>query len=580
MRFAYPWALWFFWIAIPLLAGMYMFYFRWKKKVLARFGYDATVSRLIKPEIHSRQKLKMYCTLVAVGFIWIAAAGPQLGTKLREVHRRGIDVLIAVDCSKSMLAEDVKPNRLARAKLALSSLISSLEGDRVGIIAFAGTAFLQCPLTLDYSAAKMFLDFIDTNLIPRPGTAVGEAILVAVKSFSRKERKYKVLVLITDGEDHNSNPLAAAGEARREGVKILTVGIGSPDGEPIPIRDANGAISGYKKDRSGNIVMSKLDETTLQKIALETGGKYFRATSGEIEITGITKEIKGMDKKYLRGRVYSQYENRYQFFLLIAFIVLLVGLIIPEMGPILSLKTTVIALCIAGLYASDLYASVRKKINRANSLYNNEKYDEALEIYKDAQIDDPESFVLYFNSGNTYYRSGEYEQAFEEYRKALDAKDINIQANAYYNMGNALYRQGKLPEAILHYRKVLELDEDDEDAKYNIEFIQKKLKEMADKNKQQSQQQQQQQNQQQNQQQKQQQKQQKQDGQQQQQAGHDQDSPDKKKEDESQAMKPKEGSMSKEDAERLLNSVSDQEKEAQKKRKMRTPRQAGVGEDW
>ncbi|MBD3272702.1 MAG: VWA domain-containing protein, partial [Elusimicrobia bacterium] len=524
--------------------------------------------------------------IIAIIFLWVAAIGPQLGTRLVEIHRRGIDVLIAVDCSKSMLAEDIKPNRLARAKLALSSLIQSLEGDRVGIIAFAGTAFLQCPLTLDYSAAKMFLDFIDTDLIPRPGTALGEAIGLSIKSFSRKERKYKVLVLITDGEDHQSEPLAMAQEARREGIKILTVGIGSPSGEPIPVRDAGGAVAGYKKDANGEIVMTRLDETTLQKIALETGGKYFRATSGEIEIQGIMEEIKRMETKDLQSRLLNQYENRYQFFLFVSVMLLMAAWILPETGRIIP-GAKFMFVCVLIFSVLPAHASVRGKVNKANSLYSNQKYDQALDVYQDALIDEPESPILHFNQGNAYYRSGEFEKAYESYSKALDAKDIGMQAEAYYNMGNALYRMGKLPEAILHYRKTLELNEDDEDARYNIEFIQKKLKEMADKNKQQSPEQQQQQQkqhmQQQNEENQQDQKQKsEQEQNQQQQQQQQQQSEQKEKEDsaEQEQKKPKKGEMSTEDAERLLNSLEDQEQEAQKKRRRGQAQTSGVAQDW
>ncbi len=296
MKFAHPLILWCFWIPF-LVAGFFYIVFKLKHTYYAKFGDPSLLNRLIAPETARRLRWKAWLTIGGIFLLWCAAAGPQLGARLVEVHRRGVDILIAVDCSKSMLAEDILPNRLARAKLALSSLIQSLEGDRVGIIAFAGTAFLQCPLTLDYSAAKMFLDFIDTNVIPRPGTALGEAIMLGIKSFSRKERKYKVLVLLTDGEDHDSDPLAAAREAAREGIKIITIGIGSPDGEPIPIRDEQNAVTGYKKDSAGNIIMSKLDETTLQKIALETGGTYFRAMTGEFEIEGIRNEIGRMEKK-------------------------------------------------------------------------------------------------------------------------------------------------------------------------------------------------------------------------------------------------------------------------------------------
>lgn len=315
---------------VPLLILFYIFVFKWKKKALERFGNLELIQKLTSSISRSRQVLKASLIIIAVIFMILSLARPQLGTKLEQVKREGVDILIAIDVSLSMKAEDIKPNRLEKAKHAVSKFIDLLEGDRVGLIAFAGESFVQCPLTLDYGAAKMFLDIIDTDLIPTPGTAVGKAILLAVKTFEQRERKHKVLLLITDGEDHEGEPLKAAELAEKEGVIIYTVGIGSVKGVPIPIYNESGRNLGFKKDREGQVVTSKLDELTLEKIALQTGGKYYRATGSESELTKIYEEISKMEKKELASIKYSQYEDRFQYVLILAIILLIAEIFIPE----------------------------------------------------------------------------------------------------------------------------------------------------------------------------------------------------------------------------------------------------------
>lgn len=263
-------------------------------------------------------------------FLLFSLARPQLGTKLTLMKREGVDIVIALDCSFSMLAEDFKPNRLEKAKQEVKGLIARMQGDRVGLVAFAGVAFVQCPLTIDYSAAQMFLEIMDINLIPQPGTAIGDAIRTSIKAFNQKERKYKVLILLTDGEDHDSDPLKAAEEAAQEGIRIYAIGIGSTQGEPIPLRNEREDVTGYKKDEEGSVVVSKLDEITLQKIALTTGGKYYHATSGEMELDKIYDDISKMEKKELEGKLTVQYEDRYQYFLFISVLLLVAEFLLSE----------------------------------------------------------------------------------------------------------------------------------------------------------------------------------------------------------------------------------------------------------
>ena len=317
-------------ILLPLLIVFYWFVFRMKRRAKERFGNLGLVEKLSLSFSPKKQRWKVALILLGTFFLLFSLARPQLGTKLTLMKREGVDIVIAMDVSFSMMAEDIRPNRLEKAKQEVNGLIGRMRGDRVGLVAFAGVPFVQCPLTLDYSAAKMFLDIIDVNLIPQPGTAIGDAIRTSIGAFNQKERKYKVLILLTDGEDHDSDPLGAAEEASKEGIRIYTIGIGSVQGEPIPIKDNRGRVTGFKKDKEESVVVSKLDEVTLQKIALISGGKYYHATSGEMELDKIYDEISKMEKKELEGKLLTQYEDRYQYFLLVSVILLSIEFLLSE----------------------------------------------------------------------------------------------------------------------------------------------------------------------------------------------------------------------------------------------------------
>ncbi len=315
---------------IPLLVLFYVLVFKWKQNALKKFGNLDLIKKLTLSISRKRQIVKISLIILAVLFMILSLAKPQIGTKLEEVKREGVDILVAIDVSLSMKAEDIKPSRLEKAKHMVSNIIDLLQGDRVGLIAFAGVPFVQCPLTLDYGAAKMFLDIMDSDLLPTPGTAIGAAITKAMETFEQRERKHKVLILITDGEDHEGEPLKAAEIAEKEGVVIYTVGIGSVKGVPIPLYNEAGRNVGFKKDRENQVVTSKLDEVTLEKIAMQTGGKYYRATGGESELHKIYDEISKMEKKELASMKFSQYEDRFQYFLIFSIFFLIAEVFISE----------------------------------------------------------------------------------------------------------------------------------------------------------------------------------------------------------------------------------------------------------
>ncbi len=319
-----------FLVLVPALIVFYAAAWKSKKKAMSLFGNLFLLEKLSRSVSRKRQIWKIILIVLSVGFLLLALARPQFGTRLHMVTREGQDVIIALDVSRSMLAEDIQPNRLARAKHAISALIEKFQGDRIGLIAFAGKAYVQCPLTLDYGAVRMFLNIMNPDLMPVPGTDVSAAIQKAMDTFTQLERKHKVLILITDGEDHEGDPPAKAKEAVKEGIVIYSIGIGSPQGVPIPEFDNRGNQTGFKRDDKNEVIMTRLDEMTLEKMALETGGKYYRISTGQAELDRIVEDISEMEKKVLSARQFAQYEDRFQFFLGLGIVLLLIEMLLSE----------------------------------------------------------------------------------------------------------------------------------------------------------------------------------------------------------------------------------------------------------
>jgi len=301
-----------------------------KKKLLARFGDIPLIMKNAPYISFPRQRTKAVMLILAMVFLTLALARLQFGTHLELLSREGLDIVVALDVSNSMLARDMKPNRLDKAKQEILGIIDRLKGDRIALIAFAGEAFIQCPLTLDYAAARFLLDAVDNSSVSIQGTSITAALEMATKAFNQKEKKHKVMLLLTDGEDHGGDAVEAAEAARTEGIKIYTVGIGSPDGEPIPILDRSGAQVGFKKDETGEVIVSRLDEMTLQKVSLATGGKYYHATAGEIELNRIFDEISKLEKKDLEGTLVTRYDDRFQWPLLLVVFLVVGEFFVPE----------------------------------------------------------------------------------------------------------------------------------------------------------------------------------------------------------------------------------------------------------
>ena len=329
MRFGAPTYLWLLWL-VPLMALLLWAAFRLRARSRLRFADQSLLERLLAGYSPRRRLAKAILILGALFFLIFALARPQFGEKMVFLKRRGVDIVIVLDVSRSMLVRDMRPDRLNKAKQEIYGILERMKGDRVGLVCFAGEAIIQCPLTLDYSAAQVLVNAVDIYSVSRPGTAVAEAVRRATQMFEATEKKFKVMLLITDGEDHEGDMEQAAEEAKQVGVIIYAIGIGSPSGEPIPELDAQGNTTGFKKDAGDRVILSKLDEYTLQKVALATGGKYYRASAGELELDRIYEEISTMEKKELEGKLFTQYEDRFPWFLVPTVILFALEAVISE----------------------------------------------------------------------------------------------------------------------------------------------------------------------------------------------------------------------------------------------------------
>ncbi|MBI5868747.1 MAG: VWA domain-containing protein [candidate division Zixibacteria bacterium] len=332
MRFgaiSWLWAL----VLVPLVAALLWYAARLRGRLARRFADSAAWSNLTQRIWSTARRWRSILLLLSLALSILAVARPQWGARAVMLKRRGLDIVVALDVSKSMLATDIKPDRLTRAKREISGVLDRLAGDRIGLVVFAGDAFVQCPLTLDGAAARLLLDAVDARSAGRPGTSITEAIKTAGDMFETNEHQFKVMILVTDGESHEGDDLSAAQDAAKAGIRIYTVGVGTPSGEPIPEFDENGRQTGFKKDESGQVVLSKLDEVSLQKIALATEGRYFRAGPTEMEIDALFGELSKLEKKEMEGRLFTEFEERFQFLLLPAFLFLLAEFILPEVRP-------------------------------------------------------------------------------------------------------------------------------------------------------------------------------------------------------------------------------------------------------
>lgn len=328
IKFAHPEYFVYFLLLPALAAGLWATWWL-KRRALRRYGDTRSVLALVGQRSRVKYWLRGGIILLAVASIVLAYANPLVGTKFEEVTRSGIDMIVAVDVSASMRAEDIQPSRISAARKELQNLINNLKGDRIGIIVFSGDGYTQLPLTSDYSAALMLTDVIDAGMAPTPGTAIASAIALARESFEKEEGKYKAMVIITDGENHEDDPVAAAKEAAESGIVIHTIGMGSLEGAPIP-QPSGGGQQAYKKDPDGSLILSRLDAETLKQIAAATGGTFTQARSGRDNLATVFDEIERMEKKEFGTKQFTDYEDRFQYPLLLALLLLVSELFLSE----------------------------------------------------------------------------------------------------------------------------------------------------------------------------------------------------------------------------------------------------------
>ena len=311
-------------LLIPFFFLVFAVVMKFRQRRIRKFGDENLVCQLMPSYAKGKAWVRLSLFAVAFFFFVIGLARPQIGAKLKEHETKGAEIMIALDVSNSMLAEDYSPNRLDRAKLAISRLVDKLRDDRIGLIVFAGNSFVQLPITTDYVSAKMFLSSISTESVPVQGTAIGDAINTAIRSFSAQSEKSRAIIVITDGENHEDDPVAVAKQAAQMGIRVFTIGVGSPEGKPIPM---DGELL---KDKDGNIVVTRLDEKVLQDVAQAGNGVYVRAGNSEFGLNPIIDDIKRMEDEKYSSIVFEEYDEQYMYFLAIALFFLVVEMLVGD----------------------------------------------------------------------------------------------------------------------------------------------------------------------------------------------------------------------------------------------------------
>ena len=484
MTFAQP--QWFWALALlPLLAAIFIANESRRAKLLRLLVAARLQDRLAGTVSIGKRRLRFALLLAGAALVIASLAQPQLGYTWEQSQRKGRDVLLAIDVSKSMLANDLAPSRLARAKLAAQDLIAQLGGDRVGLVAFAGSAFLQAPLTVDYSAVLNSLKELDSEIIPRGGSNLAETIKVAVEAFGKGESENRALIIFSDGEELDADGVAAAAKLAGQ-VRIFTVGIGTADGALIPLP---GGGTEFVKDESGQFVKSRLDESRLRKIAESTGGFYVHLLSGPAEMTQIVREGLGkMTEKDIDAKMSRQPIERYQWPLAAGLVLLAASMLVSERRRI--------ARAAAALFAALAFAPApaQSAPESPKQLYSAGRYDDAQAAYEKQAEKDPDSAPLAFNWGAAAYKNHDYDTALSAFSHALTSDDAKLRAKAEYNLANTLLQKGApkleekpLRDALAHYEQALKLQPKDADAQHNKKFTEELLAKLEEQKQQQKQ---------------------------------------------------------------------------------------------
>ena len=495
MQFEHPHLLWFALALVPTLIAFFWWAARAKQKLIGQFIAARLIDALTVGVSAGRQKTRVVLLIAAVTLIVLALSRPQMGFSWEEARSRGLDIVVAIDTSRSMLATDVAPNRLRRAQLAALDLKRLARADRLGLVAFAGGAFLQCPLTLDDEVFRQSVDALDVNIIPQGGTALSEAIAAAKGAFKKDNDNHKVLVLFTDGEDHDGDALDAAKAAGKDGLLIFTVGVGTSGGELLRTVDVSGR-SEFIKDADGNAVKSRLNEKLLQDMAQETGGFYMLLSGANTMNVLYERGLAPLPKGDLASQQIKRPHERYQWLLGIALTLLLVEMLLAERGKASARsKPQTVGAVTASLVAPILFLAVtgtaRASTSEALKEYETGNFNAAQAGFEMLLAKKPGDARLHFNAGTAAFQSTNYTVALAHLNAALTNADVNLQQQAYYNIGNTLFRLGEASDAFAEkqkqweqslksYQNAVALRTNDLDAVFNVRFVNYKLAELRE----------------------------------------------------------------------------------------------------
>lgn len=498
MEFGRPQLLWSLLVLPPALAFFFWWAQRQRQRLMTQFIESRLLPGLLSGWAPARRRWRFACLIAAVALLLLALARPRWGLTWETLRQKGLDIVVAIDTSKSMLATDIAPNRLARAKLAALELMQRARTDRFGLVAFAGDAFLQCPLTVDEVAFRQCVEALDVNIIPQGGTALAPAIRTALGAFKEGDN-FKVLVILSDGEDHEPGALDAARAAAGVGLKIFTIGIGTPEGDLLRVQDAKGRTD-YVRDRDGNVVKSRLNETLLRQIAEATGGFYLPLRGAKTMDTLYEQGLAPLPKSEGQEKLLKRYHERYHWPLAAAILLLILEMLLPEGAPTRrrssaasrsatrpphSPVATSTAALILWLACATAFASPRAGLRE----YQAGQFDRALQEFERALEKHPDDPRLHFNAGAAAYRDGRFDVAADHFAKASGAPDLKLQEDAFYNLGNALYRRGEASgdpkkavqdweTALKQYEHALKLNTNNADARFNHEFVKRRLEEL------------------------------------------------------------------------------------------------------
>ena len=548
--------------ALPLIAILRWVLERKQLKRLKLFG-DPTLLRHLMPDVSKmRPVVKFWMLLAAMALIIVMMARPQMGTRISHEKRTGIESIIAMDISNSMLAEDVTPSRLDRTKMMVENLVDNFTDDKIGLIVFAGDAFVQLPITSDYVSAKMFLSEIEPSLIATQGTDIATAINMAANSFTQQQGVGKAIIVITDGEDHEGGALEAAKAAKKKGMRVYVLGVGSDKGAPIPLGNGD-----YMKDRTGNTVMTKLNEEMCRQIAEAGGGAYIHVDNNTNAPRQLDSELAKLSKKEMQSTIYSDYDEQFQAFGIIAIILLILEICILESkNPIarrlniFGRKQRTTTLIVALLVASASFAqNDRRYITQGNKLFRSGQFDKAEVAYRKAIEKNPRNPQAHYNLGNSLMAQKKDSAAVQSFQKSTELETSKIRkAMAFHNMGVVCQQHKMYGEAIEAYKNSLRLNPKDDATRYNLELCKRQQRNQKNQDKQDQ-------------------------NKQKDKNGNDQkDEKQKNKDKQDQKKNNNENKMSKENAEQMLNAAMQQEKSTQQRMKkaMQKPRTNKLDKEW